>query len=59
MSDKNSRGRKAASSAEKSNFSVYDAVKDPDAVVHSPYGSAVTEEHKKDLFKRMNLIRTT
>ena len=59
MSDKNSRGRKAASSVEKSNFSVYDTVKDSDQEVHSPYGSAITEEHKKDLFKRMNLIRTT
>ena len=52
-----SKGRKAQGSVEKP--SVYDAIKDDDRVLHTPAGSAVGKEMKKDLFKLMHLVKTT
>jgi hypothetical protein len=52
-----SKGRKAQPSAEKP--SVYDTIKDDDKVLHTPAGSAVGEEMKKDLFKLINVVKVT
>jgi len=52
-----SKGRKAQGSAEKP--SVYDIIKDDNKVLHTPAGSAVGEEMKKDLFKFMNIVKVT
>ena len=58
MSKKSSRGRKAQPSAEKP-VTAYDVIKDDDRVLHTPAGSAVGEEMKKDLFKQINVVKVT
>lgn len=58
MAEKSSRGRKAYPSAEKP-VTAYDVIKDDDRVLHTPMGSAIGEEMKKDLFKRMNVVKVT
>lgn len=58
MAEKSSRGRKAHPSAEKP-ITAYDVIKDDDRVLHTPAGSAVGEEMKKDLFKQINVVKVT
>lgn len=58
MAEKSSRGRKAQPSAEKP-VKVYDIIKDDSKGLRTPLGSAIGEEMKKDLFKRMNIVKVT
>ena len=58
MAEKSPRGRKAQPSAEKP-AKIYDIIKDDSKGLRTPMGSAVGEEMKKDLFKRMNVVKVT
>jgi hypothetical protein len=52
------KGRKAQPSAEKPS-TVYSTIKDDSKVLHTPAGSAIGEEMKKDLFKLINVVKVT
>ena len=53
-----SKGRKAMPSAEKEAPDIYNLIKDPNITIRTPYGPGITEEQKKDLFKKLNLVKT-
>jgi len=52
-----SKGRKAQGSAEKP--SVYNIIKDDSKFLHTPAGSAIGKDMKKDLFKLIHVVKVT